>query len=128
MHLRSVVWNVFFSVMLLCAGLPAIVSIGNWLEPRIFTVVSLASFDAVDGGYEVHFEKYRPCKFIGVFWLTETNSVRQRFDAEYTRPTGPGGVDVWVVPCEVDITRHRAVAHHRCHPLWITETPFYEPE
>jgi len=117
---------------------PAVFTVGPLLESRFFPVVSRADiFDQAseaDGViFHVRFRKMRQCEFLGLAWyegpvrrlvefqpsVTEVVPVR-------TRPKGFQQAGPWRIGGLRSLRGTRAYALHRCHPLWITITDFFE--
>lgn len=97
-------------------------------ETRWWPVTTPATFTEVEGGfYAVSFEKIRQCELVGVYWHDGFTWVRQGFGDQWSRPTGNSNVSAWLTPPTIDPDVHEAVAHHRCHPFWVTRTNFVTP-
>lgn len=125
---RKLLVEGIFLVLLFSASVPFLTALGRWVEPRVAPVVSMAEFSQIDGRrYQVTFEKHRDCELIGVYWRITGNWVQQPFSKQFTRPPGAAFVAEWELPEQVDLSHNAAVSRHRCHGLWSTQTPFFEP-
>lgn len=116
-------------------------SVGGKIEGRYFPVVSQADISRVERVGQVatrfwgSFEKLRDCTFEDLkFYLGDpTASARADFEFEEVasvRHQGDENFGPWLVQLTPDQLTNRsfAVAKHKCHPLWLTETIFYQGE
>ena len=116
---------------------PAVFSVGPLVETRLFPVFTGTRVIAErrdDAGVEFHleFRKRRQCEFIGLAWYAGPTRLPVQFEPEeplppraLTRPIGEHRAGPWRLPGLASLRGTRAVALHRCHPLWITITDFY---
>lgn len=123
----------------LCMALtPAVFTAGPWIENRFFPVVVGAEVgplgrDEMGVEFDIRFEKVRPCEFLGLAWYE--GPVRMAVDfgpteapgpIPATRPMGMQHAGPWRIWGLESLTGTRAYTMHRCHPLWITITDFYQ--
>lgn len=116
---------------------PAVFSVGPLVETRLFPVVNQTKiFDEKVNktGVEFHleFHKRRQCEFLGLAWYAGPTRFPVRFEPDatmppqsLTRPIGFHRDGPWQVLGLWSLEQTRAIAMHRCHPLWITITEFY---
>lgn len=111
---------------------------GGAIEGRFYPVISKAEIDRVEEVNSVssriwgRFDRLRDCSFQGLhFFLGEPGS-SARVDLVFEEPAQvrePGSAEFgpWRVQLTHDQIENRAyaIAYHRCHPFWITETRFY---
>lgn len=122
-------------------------SLGSEYEGRVLPVTSYATVEwerpapatdrdqgiaAVD--FALRFDKLRACRFLGIVW--HVNGLRLRLDrAAYgesrritSRPLGPQRTHRWRLWGVTTLQGTSATVYHRCHPLWVTQTPFFPAE
>ncbi len=115
---------------------PALFTVGPALESRYLPVVRgtqvLNEERHAEGvSFYVRFRKVRQCAFEGLVWYAGDVRLPVDFEPSAThmprsRPKGGQAAGPWFVP-GLDTTRgSRAYAYHRCHPLWVTITRFYD--
>ncbi len=111
---------------------------GGIIEGKAWPVVSVVKIDVVEdvdnnGWAEVagSFEKLRNCTLHSLewYWVGEQNDVRVHVKrtAEPIRVAGDQTFNQLMVHMpywEIE-KRSYAIAYHKCHPLWITQTKFY---
>lgn len=115
---------------------PAVFAVGPWVESRVFPVVTdVEVLEPVRLGQGVsfytRFEKRRQCEFIGLVWYDGPHRHAVEFEPEAhlsppTRPIGAQATGPWRVSGITRIDGTRAVVFHRCHPLWLTVTEFFD--
>lgn len=116
---------------------PVIMTIGPRIEGSIFPVVTRTHISRIveaDGGVTIwgQSDKARDCVYMGVEWYytSEKNSVLVPIEfKEGVKVRSPGWLNFgpWGLPLtrEQLLTSSFAVVKHRCHVLWLTETPFW---
>ncbi len=120
----------------ICLALtPAMFGIGPWLESRLFPVVRETrisdTYDSDDGiSFFVAFRKVRQCEFLGLVWYEHGMRLVVDFEpysdqAPRSRPTGEQFTGPWLVRGLQRLKNSSAYAYHRCHPLWVTISNFY---
>lgn len=117
--------------------IPIMFPIFSQYEGRIFPVVSrvnVQEFGEADTGIFItlSFDKIRACEFLGINWFDqfgdrlpilfevgagELPTTRPVLDNQQAGPWKLIGID--------NLESSVAIVSHRCHPLWITYTPFY---
>ncbi|QYX56699.1 hypothetical protein K1T73_16960 [Roseovarius sp. SCSIO 43702] len=114
---------------------PAIFAVGPWIESRAFpvtrdTVIRQPHTTGAGVSLFVSFRKVRQCEFLSLAWYR--GPVRHIVDFEptaeqapRTRPSGEQLAGPWLIRDLASLSGSRAIAYHRCHPLWITVTEFY---
>lgn len=117
------------------ALLPGLFTVGPVIETRFFPVVDNVQIEDLkrhDEGvsFYVRFDKLRPCEFLGVSWYEGAMRRGVAFEPDSalyprTRPVGDQYAGPWLVTSVRTLDGTHAVAHHRCHPLWVTASPFY---
>jgi hypothetical protein len=116
---------------------PAIFSAGPYLETRFFPVVrdtEIEHAERVEGGvsFFVGFTKVRQCEFLGLAWYVGNVRVPVNFEpsavnSPSSRPTGGQYAGPWlVVTQDASVRGNVAYVYHRCHPLWVTISEFYQ--
>ncbi len=115
---------------------PVLFSAGPKVERSLFPVVDHVEIHSEtlteDGvSFFVSFDKVRGCEFLGVAWYSGAVRVGVEFEPganlyPRTRPEGDQYAGPWLVRDVTTLEGTRAVAMHRCHPLWETNTTFYE--
>ncbi|WP_299674526.1 hypothetical protein [uncultured Roseobacter sp.] len=115
---------------------PAIFTVGPYLESRYFPVVRetqiLHEEEHASGvSFYVRFRKVRQCAFRGLAWYAGEVRVPVDFEPDAatmprSRPKGGHYAGPWFVSGLNQTAGTRAYAHHRCHPLWVTITRFYD--
>lgn len=115
---------------------PAIFTVGPFVESRYFPVVRdtrILNEEAVPAGvsFFVRFRKVRRCAFLGLAWYVDDVRLPVNFELmpeemPQTRPPGGQFAGPWLIPTQHTTVGTRAYAYHRCHPLWVTITKFYE--
>jgi hypothetical protein len=116
---------------------PGLFAAGPHVEGWLWPVTGRAVIESEEPGagsvtFDVAFEKWRACEFLGLAWYDGDRRIAVRFPG---RPAGQGGSPSRPVGDQVSagwrldgverLAGTRAVALHRCHPLWITVTPFH---
>lgn len=109
---------------------------GRWFPVTQNTVISqidpvMGTRSRIWGSFEI----IRDCEFRGLEFYLTNGSKSVLVDLDFEEPSrvrGPGhvGFGPWLVHLTQDQLENRsyAVAYHRCHPLWLTETRFYPSE
>lgn len=128
--------RVWWSLFLCLAAVPLLWALGPVVENRYFPVVTNVTVYGEVGAsegllFEVAFRKARPCEFLGVSWYLGSKRVGVEFEPNSekffrSRPTGEQTAGPWLAKGITTLRGTHAIAHHRCHPLWVTETLFYD--
>ncbi|MEB8388633.1 hypothetical protein OO012_15505 [Rhodobacteraceae bacterium KMM 6894] len=115
---------------------PVVFGAGPWIESRLFPVSRNTSIANVENSrigtsFFVNFRKLRQCEFLGLVWYEGPVRLVVDFapdaeDAPKSRPVGDQYAGPWLVQGLHALGGSRAFAYHRCHPLWVTITTFYE--
>lgn len=121
-------------------------SVGPSIEARFLPVATklnvhqMVSDPAGTKIESASFVKLRDCQFHGIAWFhilggnqvvqVPVISMQQQPGALpgfYNRPTGSNVVGPWFIGLKLrEVVYHSfARVEHRCHPFWITNTPFY---
>jgi hypothetical protein len=116
--------------------MPAIYSVGPSIEAKMFAVVrdvELVNEEQNRSGtsFYVQFRKVRRCEFVALVWYQGAVRLLVDFephseDVPRTRPPGEQFSGPWFVRGLKGLDQSRAYVYHRCHPLWMTITPFYK--
>ena len=132
--LKTVPWVIGLSL----AMTPAVFALGPMLESRFFPVVRdarVVNVHETPGGVQLFasFRKVRQCEFIALVWYDGPVRFSVEFepdaqDAPRTRPTGDQFAGPWLVRGLGAITGSHAFTYHRCHPLWVTISTFYQSD
>ena len=122
------------TVLAALAMTPTVFGVGPWIEAHIFPVVGRAQISHAEKtrtgtSFYVSFKKRRQCEFLALVWYQ--GPVRLTVDFEphaeespRSRPPGEQYAGPWLVRGLTQIEGSRALAYHRCHPLWTTITTF----
>lgn len=113
-------------------------SYGGRVEGQFFPVVSMAQIDNAEQASSVstriwgRFHRLRDCTFEGLHFYVGVPGAAARAGLRFEEPSQvrePGSAEFgpWVVqltPTQLERGSY-AVAYHRCHPFWVTETRFW---
>lgn len=133
---------IFGAWVMVLVAVPAFFEFGPKLERRFNPVISkmeILSIEPAEGGAHVtvRAEKYRTCKFLGIFWhrldagnvLHDVYIVTRRAGDQRssTRPLGEQVMGPWFIDMQHDQVRAHSVVtlNYECHPLWTTSMEFY---
>ncbi|MEO1639151.1 MAG: hypothetical protein AAFU41_07890 [Pseudomonadota bacterium] len=113
-------------------------SVGGRVEGYFFPVVAPAELDQITAVGETRSRiwgraaRLRQCSFDRVVWFLGDARNHARADVDFeestkVRPVGAFSFGPWLVQLTPVQLRNRsyAVAFHRCHPFWLTQTRFY---
>lgn len=117
------------AALVFTAAVPLVAATLRWAEPLVFPVIQDVQFTQLDdGSWNVSFNKIRLCDLEALYWFNGATWIRQAFNNQFTRPTGPALIEGWPVAPGTDPATDLAIVRHSCHPLYTVETVFNDPD
>ena len=105
---------------------------GHWLPViKDFEIERIEPADYFNIELYGDFDKVRDCSFDHIEWYFGTPELSTKLDFQFREETdikrqGQYGFGPWRINVQrAQFEQTFATVYHRCHPFWLTATPFY---